>query len=186
MTGTASTNRFPKVSRAVGIDHPQVLDALRANCPRANIELIGGDFLEMAVEGRFTKVLIYSVIQLLADEDEVYAFLDQALSLLALGGRVLIGDLPNKDRKARFLDTPEGKVFEPAWRDRMSVSNGQGQYLIADFLPDPENLVVVNDDFVFRFLNRYRGQGLDAEVLAQPENLSFGHTREDVLILKAG
>ena len=40
--------------------------------------------------------------------DSIFNFLDKAVSLLALGGRLLIGDIPNRSKRRRFCASAEG------------------------------------------------------------------------------
>src|SRR3990167_1109553 len=74
------------------VDHPDVL----ARMPeRPNIERIPGDFLKVDFgERRFTKILAYSMLHYL-EPDEITAFVYKAIGLLADGGLLLIGDVPN-------------------------------------------------------------------------------------------
>ena len=49
--------------------------------------------------GRIDAVLVYSVIQYVHVEASLFSFLDHLLMLLAPGGEILIGDIPNIDRR---------------------------------------------------------------------------------------
>ena len=46
-----------------------------------------------------SKIIIYSVLHCLNPEGEALSFLEKALSYLSPGGRLLIGDIANGDKK---------------------------------------------------------------------------------------
>ena len=48
--------------------------------------------------------------------ERVEEFIFAALEPLAPGGRLLIGDMPNRDLKARFLSSDFGAEFDRRWR----------------------------------------------------------------------
>ena len=91
------------VSAATGIDHPDVCVRLKERFVGQNLNLIGINFLDFEdLEGKYDKILIYSVINTLTDENEALRFIDKAVQLLAPGGILMIGDIANSDRKNRF------------------------------------------------------------------------------------
>ena len=85
------------VNSIVGIDHPACLAVLKERFTGDNVRLIGENFLDCDTDelGRFDIILVYSVLHYLADAQEVYKFIDKALSLLEFGGKLLLGDIPN-------------------------------------------------------------------------------------------
>ena len=52
-----------------------------------------------------------------------WALVEAGVNLLKPGGRLLIGDIPNRDAKARFLDSPAGREFAVQWEDRKALIN---------------------------------------------------------------
>ncbi len=147
---------------------------------------MAGNFLDETLrltgksEARFDKILCYSVLHYLADEIEVFAFVARALRLLAPGGSLLLGDLPNESRKRRFLSSPAGKAFARRWeKQKKHLEREDGLAL-----PEDPQLVRFDDALVLQICGECRKQGLDAYILPQPPNLPFGHTREDVLVVK--
>lgn len=170
------------VEQAVGIDHPDVCARLRQRFSDERLELVGANFLEY--EGRdskYSKVLIYSVLNTLADQEEAIAFVDKAASLLASGGRLLIGDIANSDRKVRFTGSNTGRDFQRRWEKAMA-SHEHDSGSVGYAVPD-DKLFFPNDIFVVEVLTRLRGKGLHAYVLPQPPDLPFGRTREDILAI---
>jgi SAM-dependent methyltransferase len=163
------------VARATGLDHPMSIARLAREAPRDNIELVGGEFPKVRPPGRFSKVLIYSVIQCLADEHEAIEFVDAALELLEPRGRMLVGDLSNVDLARRFHESDAGRRFQVEWEKQAALGRPPS-------LPDPDRLEIT-DAFALRLLAHFRAKGLHAWLLPQGD-LPFGNTREDLLIVK--
>lgn len=170
------------VGQASGIDNQIALDRLRSRGVDASrIHLIPGNFLEVDIEGlSFNKVLIYSVIQYMDSVETAINFITRAMSLLEPGGRLLLGDLPNTDKKTRWAQSEKGKVAAQQWHHQMtSVSD----HPLAD-LPVDNSLVSVNDSFAFRIMAHGRDLGAETYLLSQSSDLPFGNTREDILFIK--
>jgi hypothetical protein len=119
------------------------------------------------------------VINYMRDEAALARFVDKAIGFLKPGGRFLIGDIPNQDRKKRFLGSPAGVQFETHWKKQMAAAPPQADKPKQD--ADPY-LLSYTDAVVIRLVERVRSKGLHAYILPQPANLPFGNTREDVLI----
>jgi 2-polyprenyl-3-methyl-5-hydroxy-6-metoxy-1,4-benzoquinol methylase len=168
------------VRKATGIDHPCVLERLATRFDDEAIEGIAGNFLDLNIDRQFSKVLVYSVLHYLSDEDEVIYFVEKAVHLLRPGGILLLGDIPNADRKARFLATPAGKDFEKQWN-----SAGRDRTASVEGLAEDNQMVKFYDEFVLRILLHFRKRGLFSYVFPQPYNLPFGFSREDIIIRKA-
>ena len=169
------------VQLAVGIDHPNVCTFLRKRFTDSKIETIGCNFLdyEPAVDEAFDKVLMYSVVNTLSDHDEALEFIDKAVGLVAAGGCFLLGDIANIDQKARFLRSETGKAFEVEWQKTLACAPEHSQQLEH---PRDATVFQADDSFVLSLMDRYRARGYDTFVLAQPPDLPFGYTREDVLV----
>jgi 2-polyprenyl-3-methyl-5-hydroxy-6-metoxy-1,4-benzoquinol methylase len=175
------------VVEAVGVDHPDCVLRVRQGSPPVNLELVAGNFFDLKVEdicrhGRFNKILCYSVLHYLSDEDEVFRFIEKAVSLLAPGGRALFGDIPNVSRKERFLRSEEGARFEREWRRQVQDAAPNGSSNLV--LDSDSALVKFDDALVLEVCRRLRDQGFEAYILPQSPDLPFGNTREDILIVK--
>lgn len=171
------------VERATGVDHPDVIARLGDLVRLSNVDLVGGDFVAIDIATRFNKILLYSVLHCLPSRDRAMDLLDKAVGLLSPGGRMLIGDLPNVDLKRRFLASPAGKAFDEAWRAATAAAQAGGAALAAPPAA-PATVLGVDDAFVLGILARYRTGSTHAWVLPQPPDLPFGHTREDILIVR--
>jgi len=169
------------VRSATGIDHAAVIDSLHRSFPGASVATIPGSFLEISIEAKFSAIVAYSVVHYLSSEDELFAFVEKAAGLLDFGGRLLIGDIPNVDRKRRFLQTQTGAEFGEAWKERTSASAPPSNQLA--LTPDP-SMLEFGDELVVDLIARFRRQGFDTFVLPQSTSLPFGHTREDILVTR--
>ena len=61
--------------------------------------------------GKIDFILCYSVLFYVFANDNIYQFIHEAVDLLKSGGRMLVGDIPNFDKRNRFLQSEEGKTF---------------------------------------------------------------------------
>lgn len=168
------------VDELTGIDHPNVCNVLENRFKSKNLKLIPGNFLELDLKGKkYSKIICYSVITILA-KSELSDFLDKALSHLESGGQMLVGDIANVDKKARFQNSDYGQEFEKVWhRQNPSASSEIPKELEVD--PDR---VTFTDEVLTDTILSIRKKGFHCYVLPQPDNLSWGHTREDLLVVR--
>lgn len=126
-------------------------------------------------QSKIDVVLVYSVLHYIFTEANLFEFLDDTLSLLADGGQLLLGDIPNVSKRKRFLSSANGVKYH------------QEHY-------DPATMPVVNhynieknqldDSVVLGILMRCRNAGFDAYALPQSPDLPMANRREDILITK--
>ena len=181
-TGAITIPLVSQVKNLDVIDHAKVVEALLARAPETDaIYPYMGDFLSFRVPRYFDKVLIYSVVHYLTDEAEVLEFLRKAYGLLRPGGKMLVGDIPNVDRKRRFESSQFGAAFSKAWASR---ENGGNEFF--DAIEADENRVAFDDAMIRRLIKDLGLRGRDYRVMAQPSAMPFGHTREDILITRPG
>jgi hypothetical protein len=131
----------------------------------------GRVFAEFA--GRVDVLLCYSVLQYVFVEQPLFDFLDRSLRLLAEGGRMLLGDIPNVSKRRRFFASAAGV------RHHRAFTGG-------DAAPAVEFNVLeagkIDDAVVFGILSRCRAAGFDAYVVPQPPELPLANRREDIVI----
>lgn len=168
------------VANASGIDNAPTIERMRARAPlNTQLQGIAGNFLDLELPAQsFDKVLIYSVLHYLSSAQELLDFVDRAVTLTAPGGRVLLGDLTNRSRKQRFAASSDGRRTGQAWQEQLATAGGHA----FDSLPSDQSLVVIDDELVLDLLRHLRAQGHEAYLLAQPADLPFGGSREDLLI----
>lgn len=120
-------------------------------------------------------IVAYSVLHHLFREASIFEFLDKSLSLLAHGGQMLIGDVPNISKRKRFFASPEGIRYHQAFTKTTEVPAVQWNAL------EPGR---IDDAVIVSILLRCRQAGFDAYLLPQRDDLPMANRREDILIRK--
>lgn len=120
-------------------------------------------------------IIAYSVIQYVFAEGNLWDFIDCSLSLLADGGEILLGDVPNTTMRKRFFSSVAGVQCHREYTGR-------------DELPEVRFNQIergqMDDSVVLAILARARAQGFHAWLVPQGNNLPMSNRREDVLIRK--
>jgi hypothetical protein len=159
------------------IDSAEMLAALPADVPGRRV---AGQFPAMAdlraeLAGRATAVVSYSVLHYVFDGGDLHGFVDAAVALLAPGGHLLLGDIPNASRRARFFSTPTGAAYHRAFTG-------------TDTEPPVEPLAlrpgVLDDGVLLGLMLRYRQAGFESYLLPQGRALPMQNRREDLLIVR--
>lgn len=132
------------------------------------------DFLA-SNQGLVDLIICYSVLHYIVIDVPFFQFIDESLQLLAPGGAMLIGDIPNISKRRRFFSSETGIRFHQAFTGRQDLPevsynthlNGQ-----------------IDDATVMAIVQRARNAGFDAYVLPQAANLPMANRREDILITR--
>ncbi len=148
-------------------DEPFVhkLPALYPHCP---------EFLE-AHRGQFDAILCYSVLHYVFIDVPFFHFLDCTLGLLAPGGQLLIGDIPNISKRKRFFAAESGVRFHRQFTKTDETPLVEFNRIEAD---------LIDDAVIMAILQRARAAGFDAYVVPQHPALPMANRREDILILR--
>jgi 2-polyprenyl-3-methyl-5-hydroxy-6-metoxy-1,4-benzoquinol methylase len=125
--------------------------------------------------GTFDAVLAYSVLHYVMPGADIFAFLDAALALLAPGGALLIGDVPNVSMRKRFFAADAGKRFHH------SFVGSQADPSVEFNVLEPGR---IDDSVVLSLLMRARGAGFHAYLLPQGGRLPMANRREDILVVR--
>ena len=123
----------------------------------------------------FDTIVAYSVVQYVFAEGGLTRFVDRCLALLADGGEILLGDLPNTTMRKRFFASEAGIACHRAY-------TGRDEAPVVRFnVPEADQ---IDDSVVLGVLMRARAQGFHAWVLPQGAALPMANRREDILIRK--
>jgi hypothetical protein len=125
--------------------------------------------------GKFDAILCYSVFHYIFVEASFWKFLDYSLQLLAPGGQMLIGDIPNVSKRKRFFASETGIRFHQAFMNTTDEPKVDFRAVERDRIDDAVMLGVIM---------RVRAQGCDAYWLPQSPSLPMANRREDILIVK--
>ncbi len=125
--------------------------------------------------GKVDVIIAYSVIQYAFSEGNLWDFFDKSLALLADGGEILFGDIPNVTMRKRFFSSNAGIACHQRF-------TGKNELPVVSFnLLEPGSM---DDSVVLSLLARARAQGFHSWVLPQTDNLPMANRREDILIKK--
>lgn len=150
------------------IDNKNVLNLIK----NKKIKKINCNFFNYKSKKKFNKIIIYSVLHCLTNYNDVYKFINKAINLIKPGGSLLIGDIPNEDKKKRFLKSNYGKKFKINWNKVSKKAFKQFKFSTIKF----------SDKIILNIINNYRKKGYEVFVLSQNEKLPFSNTREDLII----
>jgi hypothetical protein len=125
--------------------------------------------------GAVDAIVAYSVVQYVFAEGNLFQFLDTCLALLAHGGELLIGDVPNQTMRKRFFASPLGAATHQRHTGRNELPEVHFNRL------EPGQM---DDSVVLALLARARAQGFHAWALPQAVDLPMANRREDILIRK--
>jgi SAM-dependent methyltransferase len=156
------------------VDSPEVLAHHRE---ARDVRLVPGRFpdtpsLLSEAAGSCDAVIAYSVLQYAFVDASVHAFVDAALTLLAPGGRLLLGDLPNASMRRRFLHSEAGRAFH-----RQYTGRDDEPEMAWPVLPAGE----LDDGVLLGMLARVRDAGFHAWLAPQRHGLPMANRREDLL-----
>jgi hypothetical protein len=125
--------------------------------------------------GRLDAILVYSVVQYVFREGNVFAFFDACLELLADGGQLLLGDIPNQSMRKRFFSSAAGVRFHQAFTGTDEMPAVHHNTLESGRIDDAALLGLVL---------RARSAGYHAFLLPQAADLPMANRREDLLVNK--
>ena len=156
-------------------DIPDVIDILKKKYLKyKNIHFLNGEFQNIKFKKKFNKILCYSVIQCV---NKPRIFYKKILDILTVDGKVLVGDLPNVNRKYRFLKSSFGKKFEEKRLKKKIKFND-----LQAFLKITKQNKLINDRFIEYILRYSKKKGRNCFLMKQSNKLPFSYTREDILI----
>jgi hypothetical protein len=125
--------------------------------------------------GSFDAILAYSVVQTVFEEGNIFAFIDTATQLLAGGGQLLLGDIPNASMRKRFMASDAGRAYH-----QLHYSHRPEPEIVFN-APEPGR---IDDGVILGIIARVRAAGLHAFVVPQAPTLPMANRREDVLIIR--
>ncbi len=170
------------------LDIPAVVDAIISNFLNGivpdNISFIKGNFPSVIgtdiKNKKFDRILTYSVVHCTSKPSE---FIFSAVPLLKPFGKFLIGDLPNVNKKARFIMSDFGAQFDANYKN-ITVQELPKYKDVTDFIRQNRKMsnLKINDKLILSLMKKCRETGHEVFVLPQPVQLPFSFTREDVLI----
>ena len=161
------------------MDQELVLSKISSSNQNSNrVKLVPGIFpYESNLLGQqsFDSIILYGVIHITTDPIN---FIYSLTEFLKPGGHLLIADIPNSDKKKRFLLTNHGKQIDKDYRSKFIPNNN----VMSSTASKP--LIEFDDRFVTTLLGLIRAKGYESFLLPQPVGLPFCFTRDDILVVK--
>ncbi|MBY0499334.1 MAG: class I SAM-dependent methyltransferase [Nitrosomonas sp.] len=167
----------PRKHSLILVDSPEMLDQLPEDPCVEKIAAFYPDCTQLIdrTAGKVDVILCYSVLHYIFVDTSIFRFLDISLSLLAPGGQMLIGDIPNVSKRKRFFASETGIRFHQ-------------EFMKTTDMPEVEfnriEHAQIDDAVILSLLQRARAQGFDAYVLPQNIDLPMANRREDILIVR--
>jgi cyclopropane fatty-acyl-phospholipid synthase-like methyltransferase len=125
--------------------------------------------------GKMDAIVCYSVLHYVLVDVPFFRFVDTSLALLAPGGGLLIGDVPNVSKRKRFFSSDAGVQFHRQFMNTADTPEVRFNQIEHDQIDDAVVLAIVQ---------RARAAGFDAYVVPQAADLPMANRREDILIVR--
>ena len=157
-----------KCKVAVGVDYSEILlNQLKSQFNNESLKCYHADVLEFSYKGRsFDSVIIYFSIQHFSPSETI-KLVEKALSVLKPGGSLLIGDVPDEDKKWQYINKP--KYIKDFYSRTLNGNPKIGFWFKKDF-----------------FLNmKYYFEGIDIKAISQPLYQINSDHCFDILIKKS-
>ena len=157
------------------IDSSEMLELLPEG---KNIKKIAGEYPDCQEKlngSKFDVIICYSVLQYIFASKNIFAFLEQLISILHSGGQALLGDIPNFSKRRRFLNSVQGKLYHQKYM------NTNSEPTIETY---PQEIDGIDDTVVRGLIDRAHVMGCDAYYLPQNSELPMANRRDDLLIIK--
>ena len=156
-------------------DIPEVLQILRKKYKKfKNIKYFNKEFHKIKTREKFDKILCYSVIHY---NDTPLNFTKKIISFLDKEGKALIGDIPNINKKYRYLNS---NFYE--YYTKKNFENFIRYKNFSEFLKLTKKNKKINDELIINILLYCKKINKSVSILKQNKNLPFSFTRQDILI----
>tara|TARA_B100000029_G_scaffold362937_1_gene355965 strand:- start:483 stop:1223 length:741 start_codon:yes stop_codon:yes gene_type:complete len=172
-----------------GLDHVKCIKKLKLRFPEIpSRNLISGNFLNLKIKKKFTKVLSYSVLQYLENKKEVFKFSDKILQILEKNGVAMLGDIPNKSMEKKFYSSRKGKVWLKNFHLLRSNSRKKTKFEnISSYLGNRKRdkfCVEINNELLSELVDRLKKKSRKVIRIKHGTEFALPSTREDIIIYK--
>ncbi|MBP3505382.1 MAG: class I SAM-dependent methyltransferase [Lachnospiraceae bacterium] len=144
-----------------------------------NFEYLEGDFLSIDISKKFDCILAYSVLMYVEPFEKKKEFVLKAAGMLKEGGRLLVGDIVNIDRKNRFAKSSKGKEIDAIYKENI-LHLTKEDVIKSEHVQPVKN--ILSDIQLMDLLLEIREKGYESYLLPQNPQLPFGYTRDDILV----
>ena len=168
------------VKKSSAIDHPNIINSINYK----KINFIKGDILKIKLSNKkFDKILIYSLVHYLKNTEELFKLIRKSFQILNKNGILLIGDIPNIDKKKRFKNFINFKKINNEWQSN-NLKLTPIEKEIENKLEIDKKIIKINDKLIYDILKKYTNNKSECYLLKQNKKLPMNNTRVDILIKK--
>jgi ubiquinone/menaquinone biosynthesis C-methylase UbiE len=168
------------VKKSSAIDHPNIINSINYK----KINFIKGDILKIKLSNKkFDKILIYSLVHYLKNTEELFKLIRKSFQILNKNGILLIGDIPNIDKKKRFKNSINFKKINNEWQSN-NLKLTPIEKEIENKLEIDKKIIKINDKLIYDILKKYTNNKSECYLLKQNKKLPMNNTRVDILIKK--
>jgi len=181
-TGDIAIPLSRKVKSVTAVDFPKIIRHLKKRADRKkikNIKFTPSNILNLKIKKKFDKVLAYSLVHYMKNNDQLKKFLKNLLRLTSSNGIILIGEIPNISMKKRFLKSKTGKKINKKFN--LNLNKLKKKYSSFQY---KEKFIQIYDKEIKFMINYCNKFGADAYILPIKRGLPFSHTRINILIKK--
>ena len=175
---------------AYGIDHKNFIEEIKKFHKLFDrSKLISGNFLNLKVNKKYDKILVYSVLHYLTNDKEFEYFIIKAIKLLKKRGQILFGDIPILEYEKNFYRSNNGKKFiRQHEQHKKKVNKKNKRFSISDYLNNrnkDNKLVKINLELIRKIKKKVLLRGYKAKIIRHKKNSIFQKTRIDILVSKS-
>lgn len=155
------------------VDQDRVINQIKILPKSKSVTLLSGIFPKVMEKSdqKYDAILCYAVIHGVSNPPE---FISYVLEFLAPGGILLVGDVPNLDKKFRFLSTESGKEIDLKYQKEKKVG---------EIAHQEAGRTTLGDNELLKLITNLRDRGFESYLVPQADGLPFSFTREDILIV---
>lgn len=150
----------------------------------APVEFHLGNILDLPFqEGFFDHAIIYSVLQLLENDDQVRRCVKELIRVCKRGAYILLGDIPDRRVREEFDRREKTKAelkIIAEYEAKRDAYNQLREKKIGDVVPTPSGLAL-DTELIVAWGREY---GCEGSVQRQDLRLPFSLTRRDVVLKK--
>lgn len=171
-------------SDITAVDQGGSIELAKTRFNDSAVKWVVGGYPGAKLDGPYDRIVVYSMLQYLPNHAMCLEMIGWLVDMLAPGGRMLIGEMPNTDKRARFQQSAAGKAFAAEW-EAMKASFPEKR--LNEFIALNDSMDQVsqfNDAVIYEMMRIANAKGAHAYLLPEPADLPYGHTRDDLLIVR--
>ena len=144
------------VKKSSAIDHPDIISSLSK---KKRIKYYKGDIFKdyNKINQKFSKILIYSLIHYLKDKKELFKLINICMKKLKPEGILMIGDIPNYNKKLRFKKLKVFNKITKQWNKIHSTKKflKEKKFIDQVIKDKPVPVIKISDGLISEIYKKY-------------------------------